>query len=242
MIYLIDGTLDGIFTAVFNSYLTKKFPTALSSGEIQLEIGGEIIEILTDKDKADRVFSKLNFIIPKREIERIYIAIKSGDPAKHTVIFNYLVKTFNAKRCIYDKLNDVDVFNFNRLVSQVQLEAHRFKGFLRFSKMENGVYYAKYYPDSDINALLLPHFISRYNKMPFIIHDLNHDVISAHADGKTKTVRKKINCLYVEDEFKKLFKTYYDSIFIKERKNERAMKTFMPKRYHKHLPEKDELL
>ena len=242
MIYLIDGSLDSIYTAVFNSYLTKKFPTALCNGDIQLEIGGEVIEVLTDKTKSDRVFNKLNHLLPKKEIERIYIAIKSGDPARFTVIFNYIVKTINAKRCIYDKLNDTDVFNFDKLVSRVLLEVHRFKGLLRFSKTENGIYYAKYYPDSDINSLLLPHFVSRYKQMPFIIHNLNHDVISAYADGKSKTVYKKINCLTVEDEFKKLFKTYYDSIFIKERKNERLMKTFMPKRYHKHLPEKDELL
>lgn len=242
MIYLVDGSLDGIYTAIFNSYLVKKFPTALSSGDIQLEINGEVIEVLTDKSKADRVFNKINSIIPKREIERIYIAIKSGDPAKYTVIFNYLVKTITQNRCIYDKLNDVDVFNFDKLVSKVQLEAHRFKGFLRFSKTENGIYYAKYYPDSDINSLLLPHFISRYKNMPFIIHDLNHDVVSAYADGKSKTVRKMIPCLHVEDEFKKMFKTYYESVFIKERKNERLMNTFMPKRYHKYLPEKDELL
>ncbi len=242
MIYLIDGSLDGIFTAIFNSYLTKKIPSALSSGDIQLEINEEVVEIITDKDKADRVFTKVNTILSKREIERIYVAIKSGDPAKYTVIFNYLVKTINSKKCIFDKLNDIDVFNFDRLVSRVQLEAHRFKGFLRFSKTESGIYYAKYYPDSDINTLLLPHFILRYKQMPFIIHDLNHDVVSAYANGKSKTVRKKLNCLYVEDEFKKLFKTYYDSVFIKERKNERLMHNYMPKRYHKHLPEKDELL
>ncbi len=242
MTFLIDGTLDGIYTAIFNSYLTKTFPSAISAGDVQLEINGELIEILTDKSKADRVFNKLSFILPKKELDRIYIAIKSGDPAKFTVIFNYLVKTIDEKRCICDKLNDKDVFNFDRLVSKVQLEAHRFKGFLRFSKTENGIYYAKYYPDSDINSLLLPHFISRYKEMPFIIHDLNHDVVSAYANGKTKTVIKKINCLKVEDEFKKLFKTYYDSVFIKERKNERLMRNYMPKRYHKYLPEKDELL
>ena len=242
MIYLVDGSIDGIYTAIFNSYLTKKFPSALSSGDIQLEINEEVIEITTDKNKADRVFNKVSFILPKKEIERVYVGIKSGDPAKHTVIFNYLVKTIDENRCIFDKLNDKAVFNFDRLVSQVQLEAHRFKGFLRFSKMENGVYYAKYYPDSDINSLILPHFISRYKQMPFIIHDLNHNVISAYANGKSKTVTKEVNCLNVQDEFKKLFKTYYDSIFIKERKNEKLMKNYMPKRYHKYLPEKDELL
>ena len=60
--------------------------------------------------------------------------------------------------------------------------------------------------------------------------------------GKSKIVNKQINALSVNDEFATLFKTYYNSIFIKERKNERTMLGFMPKRYHKNLPEKNELL
>ncbi|MBQ3235411.1 MAG: TIGR03915 family putative DNA repair protein [Clostridia bacterium] len=242
MIYLIDGTMDGIFTAVFNSYLTKKFPSALTDGEIQLEIGEELVEVTTDLDKAQRVFNKLYKILPKRETDRIFTAIKSGDFAKFTVIFNYIVKTIDAGKNIYDKLSDKDVFNFDRLVSRVLLEAHRFKGFIRFSQAENGVYYAKYFPDSDINTLILPHFVNRFKSMPFILHDLNHDVVSAHVDGMTKTVREKVIPLDIKDDFAKLFKTYYDSIFIKERANERLMNNYMPKRYHKYLPEKNELL
>ena len=242
MIYLIDGSIDGIFTAIFNSYLTKKFPSALTDGDVQLELGEEIITVVTDKDKAERVFNKLYKILPKKEVERIFIAIRSGDCAKHTVIFNYCVKTIDASKCISDKFTENAVFNFDKLVSKVLYEAHRFKGFIRFSKADNGVYYAKYFPDNDINTLILPHFIARYKTMPFILHDLNHNVISAHADGKTKTVREKISPLDIDDEFSKLFKTYYDSIFIKERANEKLMKNYMPKRYHKYMPEKNELL
>ncbi|MBR2323136.1 MAG: TIGR03915 family putative DNA repair protein [Clostridia bacterium] len=241
MIYLIDGSVDGIFTALYNAYQTKTFPTAVVNGDIQLDLCDETVEIQTNKSKADKVFRKLKTILLHGELDKIYTALKSGDECKYTVIFNYLKKTVNENKCISDKFSDTDVFNFDKLVSRVLLEAHRFKGFIRFSKTESGIYYAKYFPDNDVNTLILPHFISRYKSMPFIIHDINHDVISAHFNGKTKTVYKKINPLYVKDEFQSLFKTYYDTVYIKERKNERLMKNFMPKRYHKNLPEKDEL-
>jgi probable DNA metabolism protein len=241
MIYLIDGSVDGIFTALYNAYQTKTFPTAVVNGDIQLDLCDETVEIQTNKSKADKVFRKLKTILLHGELDKIYTALKSGDECKYTVIFNYLKKTVNENKCISDKFSDTDVFNFDKLVSRVLLEVHRFKGFIRFSKTESGIYYAKYFPDNDVNTLILPHFISRYKSMPFIIHDINHDVISAHFNGKTKTVYKKINPLYVKDEFQSLFKTYYDTVYIKERKNERLMKNFMPKRYHKNLPEKDEL-
>ena len=241
MTYLIDGTIDGIYTALYNSYLTKKTPSYVGIGNIQLELNSDLVEIITDKSKSDRVFNKLKTLLTHGEINKVYTALKSDDEARFFIIFNYLKKTVDTGKCISDKFSDVDVFNFDRLVSKVLLEAHRFKGFLRFSKTQNGIYYAKYFPDNDINSLILPHFIARYKNMPFIIHDLNHDVVSAYFKGKSKTVYKKINPLTVDDEFQSLFKTYYDTIFIKERKNEKTMYNFMPKRYHAYLPEKDEL-
>ena len=241
MTYLIDGTIDGIYTALYNSYLTKTLPSYVGNGNIQLELNSDSVEIITDKSKSDRVFNKLKTLLTHGEINKVYTALKSDDEARFFIIFNYLKKTVDVGKCISDKFSDTDVFNFDRLVSKVLLEAHRFKGFLRFSKTQNGIYYAKYFPDNNINSLILPHFIARYKNMPFIIHDLNHDVVSAYFNGKSKTVYKKINPLTVDDEFQSLFKTYYDAIFIKERKNEKTMYNFMPKRYHAHLPEKDQL-
>lgn len=241
MIYLIDGSIESLYTALYNAYLTKVFPTDVVFGDVQLKFNLQTVEIQTDKTKADKVFNKIKLLLPYGELNKIYIALKSDDYSKFTVVFNYLKKTVDAGKCLSDKFTDVDVFNFDRLVSKVLLEAHRFKGFIRFSKTESGIYYAKYFPDNDVTSLILPHFISRYKNMPFIIHDLNHDVVSAHFNGKTKTVRKKINPLNIKDEFQTLFKTYYDTVFIKERKNERLMRNFMPKRYHTYLPEKDEL-
>ena len=58
MIYLIDGSVDGIFTALYNAYQTKTFPTAVVNGDIQLDLCDETVEIQTNKSKADKVFSK----------------------------------------------------------------------------------------------------------------------------------------------------------------------------------------
>ena len=42
-----------------------------------------------------------------------------------------------------------------------------------------------------------------------------------------------------EDKFLKLWRLYYDSVTIPERKNEKQMYGYMPARYHKNLPEKN---
>ena len=239
MIYIIDGSLDGVFTAIFNSYKTKKFPTAIHTNNVQLEFSNEVLEVQTNKEKAERVFNKVKTLLPHRELDKIYIALRSFDEAKFTVIFNYLKHTIDENKCVSNKFSNPNVFRFDTLVNRVLLEVHRFKGFIRFEKLENGVYYAKYFPDNDITTLLLPHFKQRYKNMPFILHDLNHNVISAYNNGKSKTVYEILPPIKSGDEFKKLFKAYYDSVFIKERKNHKLMNNYMPRRYQKYMPEKN---
>jgi probable DNA metabolism protein len=239
MIYLIDGSIDGIFTAIFNSYQIKKFPTALYTNNIQLEFSSEVVEVQTNTEKAERVFKKLKTLLYGDELDKIYIALRSNDEAKYTIIFNYLKLTIKQNKCVSKMFSNADVFRFDNLVNRVLLEVHRFKGFIRFEKLDNGVYYAKYFQDNDITTLILPHFIRRYKSMPFILHDLNYNVISAYNNGKSKTIYKTLPPLKSGDEFKKLFKTYYDSVFIKERKNHKLMNNYMPRRYQKYMPEKN---
>ena len=96
MIYLIDGTFNGLCTAVFNAYLTKTFPLSVIYGNAQLEIDSDVIEIQTDDEKAKRVINKLKTILKGEEFNDIKVALKSCDEAKFTVTFNYIVKTINS--------------------------------------------------------------------------------------------------------------------------------------------------
>ena len=78
--------------------------------------------------------------------------------------------------------------------------------------------------------------------MKFVLHDENHNVLSAYDGKHSKTVKAYFKLNQKLDSLGKLFKTYCESVTIKERKNLKLMKNYMPKRYHINAPEKDELL
>lgn len=81
--------------------------------------------------------------------------------------------------------------------------------------------------------------------MPFVIHDTKRNVFAMHNGNKNAVVTSNENKDFFtlgKDEFTALWKKYYDTVNIKERKNIRLMENYMPKRYHKNLPEKDKLL
>ena len=56
--------------------------------------------------------------------------------------------------------------------------------FIRFSKLEGGIYYGEITPEHNVVAMLMPHFVSRFQIQPFIIHDKTHRLCGV-SDTKT---------------------------------------------------------
>ncbi len=244
IIYQIEDSLDGIFTAVYDSFLYKEHVLNVLVNFEQLDFLNAYRQIKIDKNKIDKVKNKLKNLLYPTNYKQIKVAFCSGDIKKHLIIFNYLVKIIKCDKDCSNNLSDLDMFNYDNLLSKIRLESHRFKGFIRFEKSKEGVYIAKFSPDNDITALIFPHFKRRYKNMPFILHDEKRNIIALSNKEKSLISYGNVNIftLGVDKEFKNMFKLYHDSVNIKCRKNTRLMLNYLPKRYHVYLPEKDELI
>jgi probable DNA metabolism protein len=126
---------------------------------------------------------------------------------------------------------------------RVTREIDRIKGFLRFMENDRGVLYAPYSPDNDITDLIAPHFAERFKSQRFVIHDTKRKVAAMY-DGKNLVMFNADNAdIYLseyEKAFENLWKQYYKSVNITERPHEKQMKGYMPVRYWKFLPEKQD--
>lgn len=101
------------------------------------------------------------------------------------------------------------------------------------------------HPDNNIIEQLGHHFISRLPSMNFIIHDKNRDIcfiynckeykIIDSKNLKIPEISSKISC--EEKFYQDLWKMFFNTIAIKERKNLRCQMQFMPKKYWKDLIE-----
>lgn len=242
LIYKFDGTIDGLFTCVYTSFIYKETPDLITCDDIQLSLDGCIRFIQTDYENNKRIITALYKYIGINALADIKYAFRSGDKAKYQVIFNYICKTFEYRKNISGKFSEQVVMDFYDTIKKIGNESHKFKGFIRFNECANGIYYAHFAPDNDIADLLLPHFKMRFRNTPFILHDVKRNVVVMYYNGESKIVHAT-QTLYVElseneQNFQKLWQTYYNSINIKERKNIKLMNAFMPIRYHAHLTEK----
>lgn len=251
-IFSFDNTFEGLLTLVFESYSRREFPDEILSGEgSQNQLFTSNIEITTDEQKAERVWNGIVARSSEDNAHRIYRVFLSGLPDTPMLLVNFI-------RIIIDSNSNQEmnfslpvVVDVHKLHQKVCREAQRIHMFTRFQKTIEGSYYSSFAPLYDVLPLCLPHFRDRFADQQWIIYDLKRNYGFLY---NLKTVEQvvfddlKVNSqngqlhtsLLADDEklFQKLWKQYFKSICIEERRNDKVHRQHLPQRFWKYLPEK----
>ena len=242
LVYKYDGTIDGLFSAVFESFACKETPDSITTDNIQLMLDCKVKTIETNFEYSKRVINCIYKLAGINALNDIRYAFRSGDEQKEIKIFSYVCKTVREKRNIANKFSEQVVMDFYDTIRKIGHESHRMKGFLRFNECEGGFFYAHFSPDNDIVDLMIPHFTARFKNIPFVIHDVKRNVLALYNGVESKVIKgtKAITVYFTKREsaFQGLWKTYYNTVNIEERKNIKLMKSFLPIKYWEHLTEK----
>lgn len=239
-VFITDGTTEGFYTAVFYAY-AENGSVITSQENRQLSFDTEIINVVSDYEKAARVRARLDKL-DRYASGDIDLALRSGDSLKEQAAFEYIKLIIQNGRAVRKMLSLPAVIELNDIIGRVTGELHKMKGFMRFMETESGALYAPYSPDNDITDLIAPHFKARLGAQKFVIHDVRRKK-AALSDGKewfmAEVGEAEIYLSEYERAFENLWKKYYASVNIKERPHEKQMKGYMPVRYWKFLPEKN---
>ena len=232
--------MDGFFSAVFLAYARKIFPRLVCE-DFQPGFGDEIERVPTDPAHAQRVLRKLTELGGKTFAAELEYALASSDPDRADKSFAYVRILLDRGANARYILSDPAVIDFQALTARVAQEVHRMKGFLRFLETDNGALYARYEPDHNITAFLMPHFCRRYASERFLIHDIRRNIVGVFDGRRSRVIAfdgvVSVTLSAEESAFADLFKTYYRSVNIEARRNLRQMFSYMPRRYCKNMPE-----
>ncbi len=253
-IYLYDRTFDGLLTAVFDAFVRKQNPqTLLGEGEPLPLFHDEVFTIVTDEEKARRVWRTLEKKLSNQALTMLTVSYLAELPQLDLHLFNYICKAVTATTSIETHFTDEDVHFVTDTFRRVRYERLRMMQFVRFQKAKDGTYFALIRPDFDIIPLIVNHFQDRFADQPWIIYDIRrnygshydgHKVrsITFSDDGRTFDPHSGKLCahLLAEDEtlFQELWRTYFKAVCIKERLNPRKHRKDMPMRYWAYLTEK----
>lgn len=241
IVFLHDGTFEGFCTAVFEAYARRPAPDAINETGCQQEFGAQYIEILCDDAKAERVINGIIRRADSLAYEKIWTAFLSDDVQKSQIIYEYIRLAMQQGNRVHAMLYDDRVKRLEKLANLVGRESGLLLEFIRFSKLEGGVWYSRIDPQYPVLPILTPHFADRFNVQPFIIHDVTHGEAAVYDTRSWKIVgddEMTLPSLAPEErEFRHLWKVFYDAIAIRQKINPRLRMSHMPKKYWRNLTE-----
>lgn len=241
MDYLYDGTFEGILTCIHHNYYTERGSGIFRSDAYQSTLLDSCMEVETDAVKAMTVYEAIEKKISSYDLRRIYKAYLSNDPEKESKILRYVVLGFRLGGCVSMLHGHPVVYDIQSLEKKINVERERMLQFVRFSVMENNILYSRIEPDNDILELIAEHFSDRFKNEPLIIHDTGRSKALVAYRGSWYLSRFDERDIpdFSEEEkkYRSLWRSYFDSIAIRERTNPRCQRNFMPLRYWKHLTE-----
>lgn len=243
VVYLYDGSLQGLLCCIFACYEHKEMPSDIQSVHAEQMILYSCITIETDFEKASRVKGG----ILRKGGGAVYRLVEYGFHTclchKELVIcrFVHLAMAYGAD--VLSMLTDDTVQTLQNAVNALTREAHQYLGFARFS-ICGGVMVSMIEPKNDVLFLLAPHFCDRYANDAFMIYDKTYKQMLLYRSGRRAILPvenyEPPDADKEESQMRALWKLFYDTIAIEDRHNPACRRAHMQKRYWKHLTEMNE--
>ena len=251
-LYIYDKTFEGLLTLVFDAYAHKAFPDQILGETEWLPLFSDTaFRVVTDKDKAQRVWRGLHKKLSKEACGMLSVVFLSEIQDIEMLIFRYMQKAFAATKSIEVNFADEDVLACAKIYRKVSREAERMRMFVRFQKTVDGIFFAPIEPEYNVLSLVADFFADRFGDQRWVVYDVKRKFGLYYDLQKTEVISfddldfdlktGQLNDAQASaDEalYKSLWQTYFTSIAIKERLNPKLHKKLLPKRFWKFLPEK----
>ena len=205
-------------------------------------------------DPATPLSSSYTHKIPRDFLQRAQQAAcfsDRKDPArKWSILYSLLWRIVNCRKETLLLTSDPEVHCLNSMCKAVSRDKHKMKAFVRFQQVANpdveiagqapckgdAEYYVAWFePSHAIIESVAPFFVTRFTGMKWSILTPGG---CAHWDTAQLTLSEGVLKPEIDaDAFDLFWKAYYRNIFNPARLKEQAMRSEMPKKYWKYLPE-----
>lgn len=243
--YMCEDTVDGIFTAIYKAWEEGTSHTHIQvSGLDTLSLFAEYIDVETDIELASKVADSIQKKLSYEVYLWCYHTALSDVPHKGELIYTFMRKAFKVGADIVNMLQDETVMEVFEISRRITKEAHHYLGFVQFEELENKVLISRINPKCNVVPLISPHFADRLHCENWVILDTNRNFAAIHSAGKGYILSYDIDEQMLldiapysakEQEYKDLWKNFFDTIAIEARKNPQLQRNMLPMRYRKYM-------
>lgn len=175
----------------------------------------------------------------------LYRAALHKDPERADWILRFIALGLTYGRQVLSMLQEPAVYEIFQMNRYVGNEAHFLVEFMRFEKLKTGVYYGKVGPENQVLELVAAHFADRFPDMDWLIYDEKHETAAIHSGTGEWVIREKVKEEEISgwmgsgnrDAYSGLWKIFFETIAIEERRNPRCQRNMLPLRYRKYMTE-----
>ena len=245
-VYVYDGDYLSLLNTIFYLLKTNQKVENIKPENYSPTLFENIIHFNIPKQDhlLDQIIQSFGISVARA----MYYVFLSEEEKKELLLYYFVYYALKYRKKIMYQRNLKCVREVLRISNYVLHESHKMKGFLRFQELQNHLLYAEMSPTNDILFLLSCHFSKRLKNEFWIIKDVKRKIISIYDKKKFVILFEREFKLSLEKEndqekmIEDLWKTFYNTIGIQERKNDRCRMNFMPKKYWKYITEvRDEL-
>lgn len=250
-LFLYDGSYQGLLSAIFESYRLQVEPGRFVP---EVEFTGDLFEspliVPLQPEHAQRVTAALIRKTSEQAAKMLYHAFHSEYPNVEMLIYRFIRLAMDSPYNMEENFIEPVVLKLNQLNKQIGREVHRIHAFVRFQQASDGLFVAVVEPDFNVLPLIGTHFEKRYPAQSWMIYDSRRHYGLHYDQQRTEYItctaemhlrlRQQVKDALSEEEsrYQSLWKDYFSSINIPERRNMKLHLQHVPKRYWKYLTEK----
>lgn len=243
-IYLYNDSFISLLCLIKKLFLNNEIPFNIKPSNYDGNLFDEIIRLEIKEDE---------FIIPNisknmglKILNILYYLYLSENENKEIIIYYFLYYSIIYKNKVFYMHNISWVNDALKISKYVSRENHKIKGFLRFKELKSGALYAEISPTNNVLPILVKHFTTRLKNEYWLIKDIKRNILAIYDKKEVYLVDAKDTSLILNDYsaseeiMQDMWKSFYKTIGIESRKNERCRRNFMPKKYWKYIIEVSE--
>ncbi|MCI8836306.1 MAG: DNA metabolism protein [Ruminococcus sp.] len=248
-VYICNDTITGIFSALYDAWKESRDKDAgiALRGMLETQLFCEYTEVVEEERKALAVERLIQNHLGYDAYWDIYHALLSEDPQKADAVFHVMqtARTIRNSKKVMEHLTDSYVIHVFELSRKVANEAHQFLEFIRFRELQNGVLFSEITPKNRVLSCVADHFSDRFPLENWMIYDKTHEEMIVHQAKRrwVYVVGEELNwkevekCSLAEEQFKNLWKVFFEAIAIQERKNPICQRTHLPIHFRQDMTE-----
>lgn len=248
-IYVCDGTIDGIFTAIYKAWESKYGHNNIKLTENDavetMELFSDYMIVETDEELAGKVSNTIMQRLTMKGYELVINGCLSKEKGRSDFVYRFLLLGLSIGPNVLEQMAHPYVNPIYRMYTNISNELQHYRGFLRLQELSNGILSAKICPENNLLTLLAEHFVDRFRNENWLILDEGRQIAAIHKKAKDYIIadssfisENALNQFSEEEEaMQQVWKCFVDTIGIKERKNNLLRQQMLPKRFRKYMNE-----